>query len=144
MLITGLFQKNARLAIALTAALLISLFLCLTLGRAAFAVVDYDGDGAVGTADCKPYDSAVAPGKPDKPDLQHEDTNCDGIDGDRTDAIWVSVSGNDSSTGADPANPKRTIAAAITAAAAQNKDVYITGGDYQETVNVVSNVGLYG
>ncbi len=121
-----------RLA-AIVGALAISVVLWLALSGAALAALDYDGDGAVDD-DCKPYDSAVAPGKPDRPDLLFEDTNCDGVDGDESKAIFVSTTaGNDAGSGTK-ANPKKTIQAGINIAASFNpvKDVYIAGGIYNE------------
>ena len=41
-------------------------------------------------------------------------------------------------------SPKRNIATAITAAAAAGKDVFIAGGTYTESLQVVNNVSLYG
>ncbi|HEV2092627.1 MAG TPA: hypothetical protein VGR18_05620 [Rubrobacter sp.] len=73
--------RDARLVGAVVAGLVISLTLTLCVARTALAVTDYDGDGAT-AGDCKPFDAAVAPGRPDEPDLALEDTNCDGIDGD--------------------------------------------------------------
>ena len=85
----------------------------------------------------------MKPGAVDKPDLNFQDTNCDGIDGDVNKAIFVSLAGNDAAPGT-LTNPKRNILAAITAAGAANKDVYIAGGTYFESLPAVNNVGLYG
>jgi hypothetical protein len=123
-------------------ALTLSLFFVLG-GAKAWALPDYDGDGVVGAADCNPLDGGVAPGKPDRPDLAFEDTNCDGIDGDVAHAIFVSLSGNDAAPGT-MANPKRTIGAGIAAAKAQGKDVYVSGGVYDGQVGLEDNVGVYG
>lgn len=120
--------------------------LALQVGNAAAAPVagDLDGDLVGGAADCAPLDPSVHPGAPDRPDLAFTDTNCDGIDGDLTKAVFVStVDGNDAGTGTR-ANPLKTIAAGITAAASANKDVYVAGGTYPETVNLVDGVGVYG
>jgi hypothetical protein len=122
----------------------VALVASLTFGTAsAWALPDFDGDGSVAPADCAPLDPAVHPGAVDKPDLSFEDTNCDGIDGDKAKAIFVALGGNDGNPGS-VTSPKRTIAAAITAAAG-TKDVYVAAGDaYTETINLVSNVGIYG
>ena len=40
-----------------------------------------------------PFDPPCIPGAPDKPDLAFEDTNCDGIDGDLSNAIFVDGGG---------------------------------------------------
>lgn len=64
------------------------------------AAGDLDGDLTGGAADCAPLDPSVHPGAPDRPDLDFTDTNCDGIDGDKSQAIFVSaVDGNDAGTG---------------------------------------------
>jgi hypothetical protein len=108
------------------------------------ADIDHDG---VDAGDCKPLDPAVAPGKPDKPDLAFEDTNCDGIDGDQSKAVFVSVLGDDAASGSK-GNPKRTVTAGVAAAEAAGKDVYIAGGTYQTEpvggVPLADSVGLYG
>ena len=122
--------------------LALTLCLGLTAPSAAVAVPDYDGDGAVG-GDCAPLDGNVAPGKLDKPDLSFRDTNCDGIDGTESKAVFVALSGNNAAPGTR-ANPKRTITAAIVAAKASGKDVYIAGGTYDEQVQPEDGVGLYG
>jgi hypothetical protein len=86
---------------------------------------------------------ACTPG-PDAPDLTFADTNCDGIDGDASAAIFVDVlSGNDANPGTR-ALPKATIGAGIAAAAAAGKDVYISKGAYSETITLADGVGLYG
>ena len=126
-------------------ALLISLMLGFGLSTTALGATDFDGDG-VGDGDCQPYNPLVAPGKPDIPNLQFEDTNCDGIDGDESKAVFVALSGDDNATGTK-ANPVRTITKGITLAAPAGKDVYIAGGTYgssSDTTHLADNVGLYG
>ena len=73
-------------------------------------VKDWDNDGVPAPADCRPLDPAVYPGAPDKPDLTFEDTNCDGIDGNLTKAIFVDGGGglDDTRTGTRDF-PKKTI-----------------------------------
>src|SRR3954454_16628863 len=102
--------------IALTGAL--TLFLSLFGASVAMAAPDWDHDGTTGTADCEPLDPAVHPGAVDRPDEACEDTNCDGIDGDRGDAIFVSPTGSDVGTGSG-SNPFATIQKAIDVAKAQ-------------------------
>ncbi|HEX6027319.1 MAG TPA: MopE-related protein, partial [Solirubrobacter sp.] len=103
---------------------------------------DFDGDGAIAN-DCRPLDPAVHPGAADPPDLAFEDTNCDGIDGNLTKAVFVSINGNDSGSGTKE-NPLRTFAVAIGKAKAEGKDVYAMGGTYSGPVNLLSGVGIYG
>ncbi len=82
---------------------------------------------------------------PDEPDLTGMDTNCDGVDGIAARAIFVREGGNDAAPGTR-AEPKRTIAAAITAAQAAGVGfaVYIAAGTYAETITLASGVSLYG
>ena len=119
-------------------------FVALT-ARAQASPSDWDGDGTANAADCRPLDPAVHPGAVDRPDLAFEDLNCDGVDGDLTKAVFVSLGGNDGAPGT-LTNPKRTINAAVTAAAAATpkKDVYVAGGDYLESVALASGVGIFG
>ena len=108
-------------------------------------VKDGDGDGVPAPADCRPLDRAVYPGAPDKPDLTFEDTNCDGIDGDLSGAIFVNgASGDDTRTGTRDF-PKKTIGNALVAArGASPKDVYVVAGAYPESLALEPNVGIYG
>jgi hypothetical protein len=82
---------------------------------------------------------------PDMPDLEFQDTNCDGIDGNASQAIFVSPRGDDSNPGTMMA-PKRTIRSAFMAAAAARpvRAVYAAAGNYEESVSFVSGVSLYG
>src|SRR4051812_34068652 len=103
------------------------------------ATPDFDGDGVSAPADCAPLDPAVHPGAVDTPDIAFEDTNCDGVDGDLAKAVWVAPTGSDGNSGT-LASPKKTISAAIVAASAAAKDVYVVGGTYQESLSLVSSV----
>lgn len=72
------------------------------------------------------------------------DQNCDGVDGEINNAIFVAKTGDDTNPGTID-SPKRTILGGITAAAAQAKrDVYVATGVYSESVNMTPNVSLYG
>ena len=116
--------------------------LCAAFSANAYAATDYDGDGAADN-DCAPLDPAVYPGAADKPDLGFEDTNCDGMDGDASKAVFVSTAGSDAATGSK-GNPLLTINAGITKASADGKDVYVAGGTYNQTLDLADNVGVYG
>lgn len=89
------------------------------------------------TATCTPK-----PG-PDDPDDDFEDTNCDGIDGDKTKAIFVAPTGSDSAAGSFDA-PVATITKGISLAAAAKKDVYICNDTYAESVSITTGVRLFG
>lgn len=107
------------------------------------AADDTDGDGVPDSGDCAPNDPAIRPGIPDRPDLAFVDANCDGIDGDVATSVFVTLGGNDAATGT-VAQPMRTIQAAVAKAAGAGKDVYVAGGDYNESVALADNVGIFG
>ena len=90
---------------------------------------DLDGDLTAGAADCAPLDPSVHPGAPDRPDLAFTDTNCDGIDGDIANAVFVSSTAPNDDGSGTMANPKKLITSGIALAAATGKDVYVTGGN---------------
>jgi hypothetical protein len=130
--------RTVRLSISVLAVLLV-----MAGSPAALAAVDHDHDGIAGSADCKPLDPLIYPGAADVPDLAFRDTNCDGTDGTAADAVFVYVGGSDNGLGTR-ANPLQTITAGITQAKEQNKDVYVTGGFYNEVVGLETGVNIYG
>ncbi len=80
----------------------------------------------------------------DLPDLAFVDANCDGIDGEVNNAIFVSAAGNDANPGTR-AQPKATIQAGLNAAATQSKrDVLVSAGNYPTQISMPSNVGVFG
>ena len=105
--------------------------------------VDSDGDGFPDDVDCAPHNPAIHPGASDVPDAGLVDSNCDGIDGDPADAVFVSPAGDDANPGT-MSLPLRTLAAAVTTAGAQSKDVYAAIGTYAEELRVASGVSVYG
>ncbi len=102
--------------------------------------LDVDANPANG-CECKPQ-----PG-PDNPEVvagAGNDSDCDGIDGEKGNAIFVSKEGSDANSGAFGA-PKRTIQAGLDAAAAEAKrDVYVATGVYTESVLLKPTVRVYG
>src|SRR3954454_9277343 len=137
----GLGGRRITLTIALS--LFISLF---AVSAASAARPDFDHDGFTSN-DCAPLDPAVHPGAVDKPDLAFEDTNCDGIDGDKAKAIFVSPTAANNNGIGSITSPKATLGGAqgaIATALAAHKDVYMAGGIYDETANLEDNVSLYG
>jgi hypothetical protein len=90
--------------------------------------------------------AACSPGAPDKPDLAFVDSNCDGIDGDKGNAVFVAPGGSDGNTGTYD-SPKASVAAAVTAGIAAGKDVYVAAGTYVGKVaflGATGNIGVYG
>ncbi len=82
----------------------------------------------------------------DKPDNLYQDINGDGIDGTRTNAIFVDGTlGNDNNTGT-PIQPVKTIAKGIQLAASAGKDVYVSKGTYNinTAIQLSSGVSIYG
>lgn len=81
----------------------------------------------------------------DDPDDDFTDTNCDGIDGDKTKAVFVAPTGSDASDGSME-KPVATVTRGIQLAVAKGKDVYLCKGDYSEsTIQLASNgVRIYG
>jgi hypothetical protein len=110
--------------------------------------VDSDGDGVTeANGDCRPGDASSYPGAADKPDAAYIDSNCDGIDGDKNGAIFVSSVGSDFSTGSI-SQPKLTVQAAVDAAkvAVPKKDVYVSGGVHAvgSGLQLATGVSIYG
>ncbi|MGE0787228.1 MAG: hypothetical protein AB7S26_16270 [Sandaracinaceae bacterium] len=105
--------------------------------------VDVDGDPANG---CEVMCSAT-PGA-DLPDDAFLDANCDGIDGDRALAIFVSTTGNDSRDGLTPATSVGSIARALAVRIANpsRNQILIANGIYTLTTmqTIPSGIGLYG
>lgn len=92
---------------------------------------DADGDGFGTPCDCDDSDKAFHPNASDSPDFLVQDTNCDGIDGDRSRAVLV-VPGDD-------------LQAAINTAFAAGHDVYLATGTYEVTnLHWPGAVSLYG
>jgi CARDB/Putative metal-binding motif len=106
---------------------------------------DSDGDGSPDSADCDDLNPAIHPGAADDPDLAFIDSNCDGIDGTESAAIFVSPSGSDLNPGTKT-QPKQTLAQAIATAAGAVpvKNVYAATGPYSERLTVADGVGVFG
>lgn len=106
---------------------------------------DGDGDNFGLACDCNDDNSTINPAANDIPDIAGLDLDCDGIDGDKDDAFFVSTTGSDSNSGVY-GSPKLTPQSAGTAAQAQGKDVYVADGTYTftSTYSVPSGVIFYG
>ena len=79
----------------------------------------------------------------DVPDDAFTDTNCDGIDGDLEDAIFLAPTGDDAADGG-PDAPVATFARAQTLARASGRYILAAEGNYAGRVNLVSGVRIFG
>ncbi|HWO21548.1 MAG TPA: hypothetical protein VNO30_22420, partial [Kofleriaceae bacterium] len=96
--------------------------------------------GAAGWGACQP------PSPNDDPDGTFTDSNCDGIDGDRSRAIFVAQGGvNSAACGMDYNDPCQTIAFAIQrAVAAGRPHVYVQNGMYSGGLTMVNGISVFG
>ncbi len=105
---------------------------------------DNDMDGFTSDVDCDDNDPLINPGAEDLPDDLFEDSNCDGIDGDESNAIFVSTLGDDSNPGTK-AQPKLTINSGIAAALTMVKThVYVSNGIHTSQVNLANGISMWG
>ena len=81
----------------------------------------------------------------DPPDLMFIDSNCDGIDGDATNGVFVdALTGSDCNAGT-MASPLQTIQTGIALAASTTlKQVYVSVGSYTGPVTLNDGVSIYG
>ncbi|HRI68947.1 MAG TPA: hypothetical protein PK156_32175 [Polyangium sp.] len=81
---------------------------------------------------------------PDLPDDSFADTNCDGVDGDASRAIFVAVTGSDANPGTRQ-QPMFTINGALSKAVQQGKThLYVSAGIYDGRVTLVNGISIYG
>ncbi len=108
--------------------------------------LDSDNDGTPDAQDCAPKDAAVSPGKPDSPDIGFLDSNCDGVDGTASDALFLSVGTGDDANAGTRAAPVKTFAKAValSAASAPHKPILAASGTYPERVLLTDGVSVYG
>lgn len=100
--------------------------------------------GAAGAAGAESTEPTCIPAGEDEPDDRFEDTDCDGIDGDVTRALFVSPTGDDAAAGTLDA-PLATLQAAVLRARSEQKDVYVCNGSYEQALVIRgSGVRLYG
>ncbi len=85
-----------------------------------------DGGPAPG---CKPT------GEPDVPDDSFVDADCDGIDGQKSNAVFVSAEGSAGAAGTIDA-PVRTITEGVQLALSSTRDVYVCNGTYAENLTL--------
>ena len=95
---------------------------------------DIDGDGfAEAAGDCAPLDPSVGPGATDVPDLAFGDSDCDGVDGDASVAVFVAADGSDGNPGTS-VQPVQTLQKAVDLAAVGGDQVYAAVGTYGRVV----------
>ena len=81
----------------------------------------------------------------DFPDPEGDDANCDGMDGEKDNGIFVAKDGDDLLNDGTWGHPKRSIQAGIGAATELGKrDVYVATGVYEEQVSLAAGVAVYG
>jgi hypothetical protein len=74
-----------------------------------------------------------------------EDANCDGVDGEEDNAVFVSVNTGDDANPGTREMPVRTVSQGQQIASTTGlRDVYVAEGTYDENVNVVAGVDIYG
>ena len=81
--------------------------------------------------DCDDTDASVNPAGVDSPDATSSDTNCDGLDGDISRAIFVDSAGGSDSFAGTPRAPMQTIGA---------KGVFCQPGVPKLSRNLISNI----
>ncbi len=104
---------------------------------------DSDSDGFESDCDCDDSTSSINPAEEDIPDTTGTDNNCDGVDGDKTKAVFVNpTTGSDSNDGSIDM-PLATLDAAGSLAAEEGKSVYVSEGTFTYTSFFKPMSGVY-
>ena len=98
--------------------------------------VDVDGI-AVNGCECERFDGDGPP-----PSVGG-DADCDGVPDETDDFVYVATTGSDTNPGTLE-RPMRTVSAALSRAAAQNKDVLVARGVYNGAFDLVAGVSIFG
>ena len=91
--------------------------------------------------------SCTPTGSTDLPDDMFRDANCDGIDGDRALAVFVSSIGSDGNDGLTPATPVATVTRALNIASAETRTqiLFVTATyNISAAINLRSGISFYG
>jgi hypothetical protein len=87
---------------------------------------------------------ACSPDREDEPDPDFFDANCDGLDGDESQSVFVATYGDDTNPGTK-ALPKASVAAAVTTAAAEGKSwVLVAESFYDGAIELSDGVSIAG
>ena len=92
--------------------------------------------GELETARCDPTSE-------DAPDDDFVDSNCDGIDGDASRAVFVAPAGKDDASGTRDA-PFGSLAHAVELAVPKKLSIYVCNGTYRENLVIRSGISIYG
>ena len=107
---------------------------------------DADSDGfSISQGDCNDADATIHPGATDNPDPTFIDSDCDGIDGTKTLAVFVAKTGSDAVGCGAFASPCLTITYGIgRALALPRSKMFVGAGIYNEAVTIQQGVSIYG
>lgn len=108
---------------------------------------DADGDGIANTADCNDMDGSISPDSIDAPDENTIDQNCDGVDGDKAQAIWVSIQEGDNLAAGTFDAPVKSLAKGIQLAVAKPESeriIYVVEGVYAEDISISDTLSIFG
>ncbi len=106
---------------------------------------DADGDGFGSTCDCDDTDAAINQLANDLPDSTVADTNCDGIDGNRYESIFVATTGTVQASSTAYGSPTSDLQGAIEQAKDTGQSILIAAGDYNTgDLTIEDGISLYG
>ena len=110
------------------------------------AIPDADSDGfTVEQGDCNDNNASINPGAPDIPDSNFSDTDCDGIDGKKTQSVFVTSLGTDDTTCGNIGTPCRTIGHATDRALELARSrVLVAAGTYSEALTLRQGISVHG
>lgn len=122
---------------------------CAQIGAACGAVSD--GCGATlncGTCgpfyNCGPSNQCVCADTVDQPDDQFQDTNCDGIDGDKSKAVFLDANGGTDWNDGTFGHPVQSLSRALALTSSSRNQIYAIGGSYTAPNQWPAGISLYG
>lgn len=95
--------------------------------------IDTDADGFGDACDCGSNDPEIHQLSSDYPDPAKIDSNCDGIDGNKYEAIFISPNGGASTEATSPSSPTSSFQEGLAYAYANGLPVFLAAGDYNIT-----------